>query len=86
MRNNFNLSQLPDLVSQTPHGGIGDIPGVLGRHVVDERVHLPQQLPHDGQGGHVQGHPRPLLEARLVYLRVGRVGRQRGVQGNIKVY
>ena len=78
----INLSQLSDLVGQAPHGGIGYITWVLGRHVVHERVHLPEQLPHDGEGGHVQGHPRPLLQARLVYLRVGK---GLGVNGSCNV-
>ena len=33
-----------------------DIAGVLVRHVVDEGVDLPRQMPHDGQGRHVQGN------------------------------
>lgn len=37
-------------------------------HVVDQGVYFTWEVPHDGQGGHVQGNTGARLEASLVQL------------------
>ena len=63
-----HLPELADLVVEPADAREADLSGVLERHVVDERVDLARQHPHDGERRHVERHARPLLEFCLVNL------------------
>ena len=83
------ITDLPEfsyLLAEPTDRGVVDIPRVLGAHVVDERVHLARQLPHDGQRGHVQSHTGTLLQFRLVNLEGDRREREGERERPIKHY
>jgi hypothetical protein len=63
-----NLSQFANLFTETSDFGVGDISGVFVGHVVDEGVDLARQVPHDGQGGHVQCNSSAGLQLGFVQL------------------
>eukprot|EP00968_Pinguiococcus_pyrenoidosus_P020336 scaffold2350_cov259-Pinguiococcus_pyrenoidosus.AAC.4 len=72
-----DFAQLSNLLVQATDVGEGHLRVLLsGRvvfrvfrvcdHRVDGRIHLPRQLAHDRESGHVQRHSRAGLELRLV--------------------
>lgn len=65
----FNdFTQLADLLRKAADGRVGDIAGILVRHVIDERINLARQISHDGKCSHIQRDTSARLQLRLVQL------------------